>query len=54
MRVNSGGANYRSIFMAKKKQLSKREKRSLRIQQIIFIAFSVMIVLAMLLSLIVN
>jgi predicted nucleic acid-binding Zn ribbon protein len=38
--------------MAKNKQMSKREKRKLRTQQIIFIAFSVIIVLAMLLSLI--
>jgi hypothetical protein len=38
--------------MAKKKQPSKREMRNLRIQQVIFILVSLMIVLAMVLSLI--
>jgi hypothetical protein len=38
----------------KKKQMSKREKRHLRLQQVVFIAFSVIIVMAMLLSLIVK
>jgi len=38
----------------KKKQMSKRDKRQLRLQQVVFIAFSVIIVLAMLLSLIVK
>jgi len=38
--------------MAKKKQMSKRDKRSLRTQQIIFIIISVIIVLAMVLSMI--
>lgn len=36
----------------KKKQMSKHEKRSLRTQQIVFIIISVMIVLAMVLSMI--
>ena len=40
--------------MAKKKQMSKREKRKLRAQQIVFIIISLMIVLAMVLSMIVN
>ncbi len=40
--------------MAKKKQMTKREKRKLRTQQIIFIIISLMIVLAMVLSMIVN
>jgi len=38
--------------MAKKKQMSKREKRNLRVQQIIFIVISLIIVLAMILSMI--
>ncbi len=38
--------------MAKKKQMSKRDKRNLRTQQIIFIIISVIIVLAMVLSMI--
>jgi hypothetical protein len=38
--------------MAKKKQPSKREMRNLRIQQVVFILVSLMIVLAMVLSLI--
>ena len=40
--------------MAKKKQMTKRENRKLRTQQIIFIIISLMIVLAMVLSMIVN
>jgi predicted nucleic acid-binding Zn ribbon protein len=40
--------------MAKKKQMSKRQKRSLRAQQIVFIVISIMIVLAMVLSMIAN
>jgi len=40
--------------MAKKKQLTKSESRNLRIQQIIFLAFSIMIILAMVLSLMTN
>lgn len=44
----------RSKVMAKKKQMSKREKRKLRTQQIVFIIISLMIVLAMVLSMIVN
>lgn len=38
--------------MAKKKEPSKREMRNLRLQQIVFIAISVIIVLAMVLSLV--
>lgn len=37
--------------MAKKKQLTKSETRSLRMQQIVFLVFSIMIILAMVLSL---
>ncbi|MBP1701743.1 MAG: hypothetical protein H6Q38_850 [Chloroflexi bacterium] len=37
--------------MAKKKQLTKSETRSLRLQQIVFLVFSIMIILAMVLSL---
>jgi len=38
--------------MAKKKQPSKREMRNLRVRQVVFILVSLMIVLAMVLSLI--
>ena len=38
--------------MAKKKSLSKHEVRSLRIQQIIFIAFGVIVILSMVISLV--
>ena len=36
--------------MAKKKQMSKRERRSLRLRQIVFIIISAMIILSMLLA----
>jgi predicted nucleic acid-binding Zn ribbon protein len=36
--------------MAKKKQLSKREKRSLRTRQIVFMIISVIIILSMVLA----
>jgi len=38
--------------MAKKKQISKQEKRNLRIQQVLFVAISALILLAMILSMI--
>jgi flagellar biogenesis protein FliO len=38
--------------MAKKKQLTKSEARSLRAQQIVFIVISLMIIIAMVLSMI--
>ena len=38
--------------MAKKKTPSKREMRNLRIQQIIFIAFGVLVILSMVISLV--
>lgn len=38
--------------MAKKKERSAREMRSIRIQQIVFVIVSLMIVLAMVLSLV--
>ena len=38
--------------MAKKKNPSKREVRNLRIQQIIFIAFGVIVILSMVISLV--
>jgi hypothetical protein len=40
--------------MAKKKKTSKRQMRNLRIQQIIFIAFGVIIILSMVISLVAN
>lgn len=40
--------------MAKKKQLTKSEARSLRAQQIIFILISLMIIFAMVMSLVTN
>jgi len=38
--------------MAKKKQLSKREQRNLRFQQIAFVAMGVLIILSMVISLV--
>lgn len=38
--------------MAKKKERTRREMRSLRAQQIIFVAISIMIILVMVLSLV--
>jgi cell division protein FtsL len=38
----------------KKKQMSRREMRSLRTQQVVFLIISVIIVLAMILSLVSN
>jgi predicted nucleic acid-binding Zn ribbon protein len=38
--------------MAKKKQLTKSELRTLRTQQIVFILISIMIILAMVLSMV--
>jgi hypothetical protein len=38
--------------MAKKKNPSKRELRNLRIQQIIFVAFGVIVILSMVISLV--
>jgi predicted nucleic acid-binding Zn ribbon protein len=40
--------------MAKKVKLSKGEQRSMRIQQVLFLAVSVIILLAMVLSLVSN
>ena len=38
----------------KKREISKRDKRRLRIQQIIFIAIGIIIILSMVISMIVN
>ncbi len=38
--------------MAAKKQLSKREQRNLRVQQVAFIAMGVLVILSMVISLI--
>lgn len=40
------------MFVAKKHSRSKRELRSLRAQQLVFIAIGVMIILSMLISLV--
>jgi hypothetical protein len=40
--------------MAKKKTLSRTEKRNMRIQQILFVTLSAIILLAMILSLVSN
>ena len=40
--------------MAKKKQLSNREKRNLRIQQIAFVAMGVLVILSMVISMVAN
>lgn len=40
--------------MAKKRELTRREKRNLRLQQIAFLAVSVIILLAMIFSLVTN
>ncbi len=40
--------------MAKKRQLTKREQRNLRFQQLAFIAMGVLIILSMLISLVAN
>jgi hypothetical protein len=50
----SSDAAGQESFMAKKKKLSGYEKRNLRLQQIIFIAIGVIIILSMVISLIVN
>jgi predicted nucleic acid-binding Zn ribbon protein len=38
----------------KKREISKRDKRRMRIQQIIFIAIGIVIILSMVISMIVN
>ncbi len=38
----------------KKREISKRDKRRLRIQQIIFIAIGIIIILSMVISMIIN
>jgi len=38
----------------KKREISKRDKRRLRIQQIIFIAIGIIIILSMVISMVIN
>jgi hypothetical protein len=38
--------------MAKKKELSKRERRNLRIQQVLFISIGLILILSMVISLV--
>lgn len=40
--------------MAKKKQLTKREQRNMRFQQIAFIGMGVLIILSMIISMVAN
>jgi len=40
--------------MAKKPQMTKSEKRSLRMQQMVFLAISILIIMTMVLSLVVK
>jgi hypothetical protein len=40
------------FWMAKKKELSKRERRNLRMQQVIFISIGLILILSMVISLV--